>query len=103
MPHAGQRRPQLGQHAQAVVVAPAVPPDCVLLHVDDPRIRSDNLFDYLGVLHAAHHFHTIDSCLAWLAALCGFDVPMTVHAYAKDAGMEPAYERSGRVRVVRSV
>lgn len=82
---------------------PQMPEDQYLvLHVDDPAIRSDNLFDYEDVLRAADHLHAIDSCFALFNDLGGFDVPMTVHAYARDPAMVAVYERCTRVTVVRS-
>lgn len=87
---------------QRALTLPPLPDGCVMVHVNDPRIRSDNIFDYLDLLRAARHFHTIDSCFSHLVDLCGLDTPMTVHAYARNADMTPVYERRGDVRIVRS-
>jgi SAM-dependent methyltransferase len=56
-----------------------------VLHVDDARFASDVIFDYAEVLRAAAGVHAIDSCFAILAGLAAPGVPVTVHAYAKDA------------------
>lgn len=80
---------------------PAVPDDAVLLHVDDPRLRSDNLFDYVDLLGAADHLHCLDSCFALLVDLAGLGTPMTVHAYARDPAAVLQYARpSTRVAAV---
>lgn len=73
--------------------APAPGPDEVVLHVDDPRIRSDNLFDYVDLLAAAHHLHALESCFALLVDLAGLRTPMTIHAYARDPHAVLQYQR----------
>jgi hypothetical protein len=65
--------------------------DLVLVHVDDPRISSTNIFDYLQVLRGASAVHCLDSCFAWLLDLAGIDVPTTVHAYPRAHPMEQPY------------
>lgn len=66
----------------------------VVLHVDDPRIRSDNLFDYVDLLAAASHVHALDSCFALLVDLAGLPTPLTIHAYARDPHAVLQYGRS---------
>lgn len=72
---------------------PAVGDDAVVLHVDDPRIRSDNIFDYLDLLAAADHLHSLESCFALLVDLAGLSTPMTIHAYARDPSAVLQYVR----------
>lgn len=76
------------------LLLPPLPPGCTAIHVDDPRIRSDNLFDYVDVLKHARHLHALDSCFAWLVDLAGLPTPMTVHLYARDSKATPPYQRS---------
>jgi hypothetical protein len=80
---------------------PPLPASHCVIHVDDPRLRSDNIFDYVDLLRVARHLHTIDSCFALLADLAGLDVPMTLHLYAKDAKGAQIYERTTHVTEVR--
>lgn len=77
------------------------PDDPVVLHVDDARLRSAVVFDYVDTLRHAARLHAIDSCFALLADLAGLDTPVTVHAYAKNAGMEDIYRDGGRVSILR--
>ena len=77
-----------------ILSRPALGDDCVVLHVDDPRIRSDNLFDYVDLLAAADHLHAVESCFALLVDLAGLGTPMTIHAYARDPEAVLQYERA---------
>lgn len=70
--------------------------DLVCVHVDDPRICSRDIFDYLLVLRDAAAVHCLDSCFAWLMDLAAIDVPTTVHVYARGrvshaTDRQPAY------------
>lgn len=75
--------------------------ETVILHVDDARFASDNIFDYVDVIKHAKHLHAIDSCFALLADLAGLGTPTTVHAYTKDHSMPDIYHPPGRVRILR--
>jgi hypothetical protein len=57
-----------------------------VLHVDDPRLRSEDLFDYVDALAGAAEFHGIDSCFMHLAqhlALPRGGGLRACHAYAR--------------------
>lgn len=64
---------------------PLLVPDSAfrVLHVDDPRFASHNIFDYVDVLRNARHLHAIDSCFALLVDLADLGTEVTVHVYAK--------------------
>lgn len=90
---AGRRIVLIHDDAARPLEVPPLAADCVALHVDDPRIRSDNIFDYHDLLGAAEHVHCIESCFALLVDLAGLGTPMTIHAYAKDPDATLPYER----------
>lgn len=77
------------------LLLPALPPGCTAVHVDDPRISSDNLFDYVDLLREARHLHCLDSCFGLLADLGGLGTPLTVHLYARDPEAGLPYQRAG--------
>lgn len=47
-----------------------LPAGIPIIHVDDPRIKSDVITDYLTLIENATEFHGIDSCFALMADLC---------------------------------
>ena len=47
-----------------------LPAGIPVVHVDDPRIKSDVITDYLTLIENATEFHGIDSCFALMADLC---------------------------------
>lgn len=73
------------------------------IHVDDPRIRTDNVLDYARVIDNALEFHGIDSCFLWMAAFMCPKVRKVCHAYVKDpqipADLWGRRERGNRPRV----
>jgi hypothetical protein len=73
------------------LVLPEIDDQYAIIHVDDARIRSRNIFDYVDTLKNAEHMHCIDSCFAWLVDLGKLGTPMTIHAYSKDASMKNIY------------
>lgn len=80
-----------------------LPEGVPVLHVDDPRVRTDNVFDYAAAIDAAIEFHGIDSSFMWMAALMCPRVRKVCHAYAKPGGVVPpglfGETRRGRSRV----
>ncbi len=46
-----------------------LPADLPRIHVDDPRIRSNDITDYLDLIAAAAEMHCIESCFALMADL----------------------------------
>lgn len=90
---AGSRIVLVHDDAARPLALPPLAADCVALHVDDPRIRSDNIFDYHDLLAAASHMHCIESCFALLVDLAGLATPMTIHLYAKDPHARLPYQR----------
>ncbi len=85
------------------LILPASADGPALVHVDDPRLRSDNIFDYVDVLENATHVHSIDSCFALLMDALDVRTPLTVHAYARDEGAKlPYYRLGGAAEVLRS-
>lgn len=74
------------------------------VHVDDPRIRRDDIFAYLEVLRRAAQVHAIDSCFLLMCDFAGLTLEAPpgkffCHAYAKDPAMPALYR--GNVRILR--
>lgn len=76
------------------------PPGMPVVHVNDPRWRTANIFDYAGLLEQAIQFHGIDSCFVLMADLLALGARTFCHAYCKDADM-PADLYRGDVVMVR--
>lgn len=77
-----------------------VPADLPCIHVDDPRIRSDNVCDYLDLLEHATEVHCIDSCFALLADACippGTGPKRVVHATRGRPHIAPGLYRGAAV------
>ena len=78
-----------------------------VVHVDDLRIRRDNIFEYLAVFERATAVHAIDSCFLLMCDFVGLTLGPSArgkfycHAYAKDPGMPELYR--GDVTIWRSL
>jgi hypothetical protein len=79
-----------------------LPSNVSIYDVDDPEVRSDNIFDYCMVLEKAYEIHGMDSCFMLLAdRLRNVRCPMTCHDYVRKLGTRPGLYRKN-VRMLRS-
>jgi hypothetical protein len=69
-------------------------PGLPVVHVDDPRWRADNIFDYVQVIDNAVQFHGFDSCFMLMADFLHLGRHNVCHAYLKDADMPDRFYRS---------
>jgi len=78
-----------------------IPPRIPVYDVDDPEVRSDNIFDYCMVLEKAYEIHGMDSCFMLLAdRLKDVRCPMTCHDYVRRLGTKCGlYKKT--VRMIR--
>ena len=77
-----------------------LPPGMPVVHVDDPRWRTNNIFDYIAVIDNAMQFHSIDSCFMLMADMLSLKARKFCHAYTRDAGMLQGLYR-GDVTIIR--
>ncbi len=84
-----------------VIDRACLPPGLPVVHVDDKRWRSDNIFDYIQVIDNSVQFHGFDSCFMLLADFLHLGARNFCHAYFKDADMPQKFYRTG-VTVLRA-
>lgn len=78
-----------------------LPPGMPVVHVDDARWRTNNIFDYATVIDNAMQFHGFDSCFMLMADFLNLKTEKFCHAYLKDADM-PANFYKHHVNMIRS-
>lgn len=72
------------------------------VHVDDPRWRTSNIFDYAAVIDNAMQLHAFDSCFMLMADFMCLRARKFCHTYCKDPDM-PAEFYMSDVAMIRSV
>ena len=86
-----------------VIDRECLPPGLPVVHVDDPRWRSDNIFDYAQVIDNAVQFHGFDSCFMLMADFMHLGGRNFCHTYFKDADMPERFYRTGITMVRRAL
>ena len=77
-----------------VIDRACLPHGLPIVHVDDTRWRSDNIFDYAQVIDNAVQFHGFDSCFMLMADFLHLGRRNFCHAYLKDADMHDRFYRT---------
>ena len=83
-----------------VIRTSSLPPGMPVVHVDDPRWRTANIFDYAAVIDNAIQFHGFDSCFMLMADFLGVKARTFCHAYFKDPALDQAFYRTN-VTIIR--
>jgi hypothetical protein len=83
-----------------VIDRSCLPPGLPVVHVDDPRWRADNIFDYAEVIDNAVQFHGFDSCFMLMADFLQLCRSNFCHAYLKDSKLPERFYRTG-ITIVR--
>lgn len=69
-----------------------LPSELPVVHVRDPRFKSDSVFTWITVIDEAVHFHGIDSCFLVMSCALGLGARRYCHAYAnRDGSVLTAY------------
>ena len=71
-----------------------LPPGMPVVHVDDPRWRTTNIFDYVGVLENAMEVHGFDSCFMLMADFLSVRARKFCHEYCKGSAIAPGFYKS---------
>lgn len=78
-----------------VIDRTCLPRGLPVVHVDDPRWRSDNIFDYAQVIDNAVQFHGFDSCFMLMADFLHLGHSNFCHVYFKDGGVHERFYQTG--------
>ncbi len=84
-----------------VIKRSSLPPGMPVVHVDDPRWRTDNIFDYAALIDHAMQFHGFDSCFMLMDDFLGLKARTFCHAYFKDPNLDQAFYRTD-ITIVRA-
>jgi hypothetical protein len=61
-----------------------LPTGMAVVHVDDPRWRTNNIVDYAAVIDNAMHLHALDSCFMLMADFMDLRPRKFCHAYCRE-------------------
>lgn len=71
-----------------------LPPGVPVVHVDDPRWRTKNIFDYASLIDNAIQFHALDSCFLLMADLMRLGSRAFCHAYVRTPDLPDDFYKS---------